>query len=209
MRSKPTQILPVFAEHKRGTRRGRAGASGTTPGPVPGVVEGFPPFPVTPPSVASATATSPFALRENGEEPVEPFDVTALPRRTPSFPVSVESPKTEPTHNPKETTPTMASYKEPSFQERTALAQQARDKALKRLAAKPAADPAAEAQRAATRLAREAAAAEKSAARKAALQQAKADKQAAAKIIAPPAPTEAELKAARDERYAARKKRKG
>jgi len=57
-----------------------------------------------------------------------------------------------------------------------------------------------------------AAIAEKSAAKRAAIAQAKADKQAAAKAKAEadavPAPTEAELKAARDAKYAARKKRK-
>ena len=103
----------------------------------------------------------------------------------------------------------MASYKEPSFQERTALAQQARDKALKRLAAKPAIDPAIAAARTAAREAREAAAAEKSAARKAAIAAAKAEKIAASQVPVAPKPSEAELKAARDERYAARKKRKG
>ena len=103
----------------------------------------------------------------------------------------------------------MASYKDPSFQERTALAQAARAKALALLAAKPAPDPALAAERQAARLAREAASAEKSAARKAALAQAKADKAEAAKAAVKAVPTEAELKAARDERYAARKKRKG
>lgn len=103
----------------------------------------------------------------------------------------------------------MAAYKEPSFQERTALAQQAREKALKKLAAKPAPDEALVAQRKAARLAREAADAEKSAARKAAIAQAKADKIEAAKAAVKAVPTEAELKAARDEKYAARKKRKG
>lgn len=65
------------------------------------------------------------------------------------------------------------------------------------------------AQRQAAAAAREAAAAEKSAARKAAIAQAKADKKAAASVPAKPSLSEAELKAARDERYAARKKRKG
>ena len=102
----------------------------------------------------------------------------------------------------------MASYKDPSFQERTALAQQAREKALKQLAAKPALDPALIAERNAARLAREQAAAEKSAARRAAIAQAKADKIAASLIPAKPVPTEAELKAARDARYAARKNKK-
>ena len=103
----------------------------------------------------------------------------------------------------------MAAYKEPTFQERAALAQQARAKALAKLAAKPTPDPAERAARTAARLAREAAAAEKSAAKKAALAQAKADKLEAAQAAVVVPPTEAELKAARDERYAARKKRKG
>lgn len=112
--------------------------------------------------------------------------------------------------NHKRTSQTMASYKDPSFQERTALAQQARAKALALLAAKPAPDAALIAQRQAARLAREAAQAEKSAARKAAIAQAKADKLEAAKAPAEKAGlSEAEQKAARDARYAARKKRKG
>ena len=102
----------------------------------------------------------------------------------------------------------MASYKDPSFQERTALAKQAREKALKLLAAKAAPDPALIAERAAALAAKEAAAAEKSAARKAAIAQAKADKLAASQVPEKPKPTEAELKAARDARYAARKQKK-
>ncbi len=112
----------------------------------------------------------------------------------------------------------MAAYKEPSFQERTALARQTRAKALKQLAERPAVDEAVVAQRQAARIAREAAEAEKRAARKAAILQAKADKlaaaaaaAAAAAVPAPPekpALSEAERKAARDERYAARKQRK-
>ena len=103
----------------------------------------------------------------------------------------------------------MASYKDPSFQQRTALAQQARAKALQALAAKPAPDAELLAQRKAAQEAREKAQAEKSAARKAAIAQAKADKAAAALVPVGAPPTEAELKAARDARYAARKKRKG
>ncbi|MEQ1499441.1 MAG: DUF6481 family protein [Novosphingobium sp.] len=102
----------------------------------------------------------------------------------------------------------MAGYKEPSLQERTALAQKAREKALKMLAEKPAIDPAVLAERAAARAAREAAAAEKSAAKRAAIAAAKAEKLAAAQIAKPVELTEAEKKAIRDERYAARKSRK-
>ena len=102
----------------------------------------------------------------------------------------------------------MAVYKEPSHQERSALAQQAREKALKKLAQKPALDPAVVAERAAAQVAREAAAAEKSAARKAAIATAKADKIAAAQMAKPVVLTEAEKKAARDLKYAARKQKK-
>lgn len=107
----------------------------------------------------------------------------------------------------------MAAYKEPSFQERTALAQQARERALAKLAARAPLDPAIVAERKAAAHAREAAEAEKRAARKAAIEQAKVDKleatqaQAEAQVAAAGL-SEAELKAARDERYAARKKRK-
>ena len=107
----------------------------------------------------------------------------------------------------------MASYKDPSFEERTALARQAREKALAKLAAKPALDPAVVAERKAAQAAREKAVAEKSAAKKAAIEQAKADKAAAAEAAAEaakaPVVSEEELKAARDAKYAARKKRKG
>ncbi|KUO53739.1 MAG: hypothetical protein APF78_09130 [Sphingomonadales bacterium BRH_c3] len=102
----------------------------------------------------------------------------------------------------------MASFKQPTFQERAALAQKARDKALKKLAAKPPMDEAESARRKEAQLAREAAAAEKSRARKAAIEQAKADRQAAATAAAKPVQSEAQKKTARDEKYAARKKRK-
>ena len=103
------------------------------------------------------------------------------------------------------------SYKDPSFQDRVGSAAQAKQKALDRLKAKPAADPAVAAERQAARLAREAAQAEKRAAKKAAEEQAREQKAAAAekaKAAEVAAPTEAELKAARDARYAARKNRK-
>lgn len=103
----------------------------------------------------------------------------------------------------------MASYKDPSFQERTAAAQQAREKALKLLAKKPVMDEAEVARRKAAREAKEAAEAEKRAARKAAIEQAKAEKKAAAMVPVQAKPTEEQLKAARDAKYAARKKRKG
>ncbi|MCF8706623.1 DUF6481 family protein [Rhizorhapis sp. SPR117] len=110
----------------------------------------------------------------------------------------------------------MASYKDPGFQERVALAQKARQRALEQLRAKPPVDEAVLAKRKAARIEREAAQAEKARARKEALEQAKADKLAqaaeaeAAAQIAKDAivATEAEKKLARDAQYAARKKRK-
>ena len=96
----------------------------------------------------------------------------------------------------------MASYKDPTFEERTALARQAREQALAKLAARAPLDPAVVAERKAAQEAREQAAAEKSAAKKAA-----AEAAAAASVV--PVASEEELKAARDAKYAARKKRKG
>jgi hypothetical protein len=103
----------------------------------------------------------------------------------------------------------MASFKNPGFQERTALARQARQKALDQLRAKPPVDEAVLAKRNAARLIREQAEAEARAAKQAAREQAKANKaaraaEAADKVVA----TEAEQRAARDARYAARKSRK-
>jgi len=106
----------------------------------------------------------------------------------------------------------MKSYKDPSFQDRVGRAAEAKQKALEQLRAKPPVDEAVLAERTAARQAKEAADAEKRAAKKAADQQAKADKAAevARQKEADTAakPTEAELKAARDARYAARKSRK-
>ena len=102
----------------------------------------------------------------------------------------------------------MRGFKEPTFQDRAAAGQKAREAALKRLAKQPPVDEAVLAERQAARLAKEAADAEASAARKAAIEQAKADKLAKAEAKKVPVPTEAELKAARDAKYAARKNRK-
>lgn len=104
----------------------------------------------------------------------------------------------------------MKSYKESSFEERRARAAGAKQKALDQLRSKPAQDPAVAAERMAASLRRDAARSEKVAAKKAE-KQAIADAavaEAAAKAALPPPPTEAELKARRDARYAARKKRK-
>ncbi len=97
-----------------------------------------------------------------------------------------------------------------TFQERIARAAEAKQKALDKLRAKPAPDPALLAERQEAALKREAAQAERRAATAAAREAAKTAKEAEiaerAAVAAPP--TEAELKAARDARYAARKKRK-
>ncbi|HVF82859.1 MAG TPA: DUF6481 family protein [Sphingomicrobium sp.] len=103
----------------------------------------------------------------------------------------------------------MKSYKDPSFQDRVGRAAEAKQKALEQLKAKPAPDPKLVAARVEANARREAAKAEKLAARKASELAAK--EAAAAKVAADAkaAPlSEAELKAKRDARYAARKKRK-
>ena len=120
------------------------------------------------------------------------------------------------------------SYKEPSFQDRTAAAAKAKQKALDLLRAKPAVDPvelearrkaqeerdqALAAERAAKAEALAAAKAEKVAKKQAeanrkAAERAEADAAAALKEARLKPPSAAEMKAARDARYAARKARK-
>ncbi|MES2159480.1 MAG: DUF6481 family protein [Pseudomonadota bacterium] len=113
----------------------------------------------------------------------------------------------------------MRGYKEPGFQDRVAAAKDAKQKALERLRDKPPVDEAEQAQRLANRLAKEAAARERreatlrereaaAAARRAEAEQAAAADEAAKAASAPVVMTEAERKAARDARYAARKARK-
>ncbi|TPG39774.1 hypothetical protein EAH79_13835 [Sphingomonas koreensis] len=115
----------------------------------------------------------------------------------------------------------MTAYTAPSFEERAALAKKARQKALDQLRKKPPVDEAVTEARRAARLKRDAAAAEKSRAKRESEERAKADRQAAlaepaivpAEPVVAPKPTkqdqtEADKKAARDARYAARKKRK-
>jgi len=109
----------------------------------------------------------------------------------------------------------MRGYKEPSHQDRIAAASEAKNKALAKLKAAPKPDEAELAARAALRKQREAKAEEKRAAsREARLEKRRLadEKRAAAKEArvkaTPPKRTEAELKAARDARYAARKARK-
>jgi hypothetical protein len=109
----------------------------------------------------------------------------------------------------------MPSFKQPTFQERAALAAEARQKALDKLRAKAPLDDATIAERQAARLAREAAEAKAREERRAAIEQEKAARKAralektAAKKSDAPVKTEAERKAERDARYAARKSRVG
>lgn len=114
----------------------------------------------------------------------------------------------------------MKGYKAPSFQDRAAASAKAKDKALEKMKAVPQPDEAELAERAARRVEREALAEAKAAKARAAREQKQADaeaKKAEAKRLEaereaanapPPKRTEEELKAARDARYAARKKRK-
>jgi hypothetical protein len=109
----------------------------------------------------------------------------------------------------------MAAYRAPDFNERTALARQAKQKALDKLRAVPVASEAELAERRATRLKREEAEAEKRTIRD-------AEKRAASEAIAiaaeaaarareaaiVPEKSEADRKVDRDARYAARKNRK-
>ena len=111
----------------------------------------------------------------------------------------------------------MAGFKTPDFNERAAESRAAKQKLIDRNRDRPAPDPAQVAERQVARAAREVAAAERRASRQLALEEAKAAKLASS---APepeesgqaPKPqsarSEAELKAARDARYAARKTRK-
>jgi uncharacterized protein DUF6481 len=97
-----------------------------------------------------------------------------------------------------------------SFQDRAGQSAKAKKKALERYRARPPVDEKAAAERIAAAQEKEAARAEKAAAKNAertAAAQAKAADQAAKTAAAAPR-TEAELKAARDARYAARQKRK-
>jgi hypothetical protein len=102
------------------------------------------------------------------------------------------------------------SFKDPSFQDRIGSAAKAKKSALEQLKAKPPVDEAVAAERRASSLERQRKEAEKAAVKKAAQQAAKDAKlaEAAAKAAVPAPPTEAERKAARDARYAARKARK-
>ncbi len=97
----------------------------------------------------------------------------------------------------------MKSYRDPSFQERVQRAAEAKKKALDQLRARPPIDEAVQAARIAASTKRAAVSAGKAEAKKAAKQRA-----IDAVATAPAPPTEAELKARRDAKYAARKRRK-
>ena len=116
----------------------------------------------------------------------------------------------------------MRGYKEPSFQDRMAIAQSAKTKALAQLNSKAPIEPAEQARRVASRTAKDEAQQVKRAAAQEAKNAAQAAKEAAQRAkdedplaaetsLAAPARvlSEAELKSARDLRYAARKARKG
>ena len=105
----------------------------------------------------------------------------------------------------------MKQYRDPSFEGRVGQAAEAKQKALDKLHARPPVDEKVAAELQAARLIRVAREAEKRAEKKAAVEaakQAKAAKAEASAAAAPQLPTEAERKAARDARYAARKSRK-
>lgn len=110
-------------------------------------------------------------------------------------------------------------FKQPTFQERAALAATAKQTALEKLRAKPPVDEAVLAERVRVAAAREEAQAKLREERLAAYEQEKADKKARAEAAAEaaaaaaaavaPVMTAEEKKAARDARYAARKGRTG
>ena len=98
----------------------------------------------------------------------------------------------------------MAHFKDPTFQERAGQASDARRDALEQLRRRPAPDQALVFQRKQTAERRSAARAEKALAKEVAEQAAKSAKAKATLSV----PTEAERKAGRDARYAARKGRR-
>lgn len=107
----------------------------------------------------------------------------------------------------------VSSFKTPSFQERISSAAEAKSRALEQLRSKPPIDEKVAAERQAKQLERETRDRDRAAAKKAAQEAAKDAEAAegaakAAKRAAAAPRTEAELKAARDARYAARKARK-
>ena len=102
----------------------------------------------------------------------------------------------------------MASFKNPTFQDRAGQAAAARREALDQLRSRPAPDEKLAAQRKEAAERREKARIEKAEAKKLATALAAQAKADAAAKAAVPVPTEEERKAERDARYAARKKKK-
>jgi hypothetical protein len=103
----------------------------------------------------------------------------------------------------------MAGYKDLDFNERRAAAQKARETALAQLKARPPVDEAELARRRAEREAREAAqAAKRRAAKEAARKEQARAEEAADRASRSAQPTDEERKAARDAKYAARKKKR-
>jgi hypothetical protein len=103
----------------------------------------------------------------------------------------------------------MKSYKNPSFQDRVSRAAEAKRKALEEYRSRPPLDAAVVAERKAASFKRETANAARIAAKKAAkeAETEAAAAEAAAKTVVPARLSEAERKARRDARYAARKNR--
>ena len=102
----------------------------------------------------------------------------------------------------------MKAYKAPTFAERQAAAAAARDNALAKLKAKAPPDPATVQARVEAAERKRVAAEEKRAAKLAEREAAKAEAAALAEAGKKPVPSEADRKAERDSRYAARKARK-
>ena len=102
----------------------------------------------------------------------------------------------------------MVSYKAPSFAERQASAAAARDKMLAKLRTRPPLDQAVVEERKQAAERKRLAAEEKRAARLADREQATAEAAARAEAGQKPEPSDADKKAERDSRYAARKARK-
>jgi hypothetical protein len=102
----------------------------------------------------------------------------------------------------------MASFKNPSFQDRVGQAAEAKKKALEQLRLRPVPDEKTIAERKAAEVRRQKAKANEAEAKRAAAQAASESKAEIAAKAAAPVITEAERKAARDARYAARKNRK-
>ena len=102
----------------------------------------------------------------------------------------------------------MKSYRDPSFQDRVGQAGEAKKKALEQLRARPQVDEKTLAERQAARLIRETAERQRQAAKREAKAAAATQAENARAAAVQAVPTDAERKAARDARYAARKSRR-